>query len=73
MTCEQLDRRETLRSLLVEKPEDRALIMSLNEVEKMIGSNLGQLGFTPAERTRLNLAEVKTMSKIEQMRAAREF
>src|SRR6056297_3843947 len=41
MTCEQLDRRETLRSQLTEKPEDRALIMSLNETEKLIATNLG--------------------------------
>jgi len=72
MTCEQLDRRETLRSALVEKPEDRPLIMSLNETEKLIASNLGQLGFTPAERTRLGLAEVKRQSKLEELRAKRD-
>ena len=72
MTCEQLDRRETLRSALVEKPEDRALIMSLNETEKLIASNLGQLGFTPSERTRLGLAEVRKESKLEQLRKMRE-
>ena len=72
MTCEQLDRRETLRSQLTEKPEDRALIMSLNETEKLIATNLGQLGFTPAERTRLGLAEVRRESKLEQLRKQRE-
>lgn len=72
ITCEQLDRRETLRSALVEKPEDRALIMSLNETEKLIAGNLGQLGFTPAERTRLGLAEVRKESKLEQLRKMRE-
>jgi hypothetical protein len=72
MTCEQLDRRETLRSALTEKPEDRQLIMSLNETEKLIASNLGQLGFTPAERTRLGLAEVRKESKLEQLRKMRE-
>jgi len=72
MTCEQLDRRETLRSEIVEKGLDRALIMSLNETEKLIAGNLGQLGFTPSERTRLGLAEVKRESKLEQLRAQRE-
>jgi hypothetical protein len=33
---------------------------------------LGQLGFDPASRTRVGLAEVKTMSKLEQMQAARD-
>ena len=72
MTCEQLDRREQLRSEIVEKGLDRTLIMSLNETEKLISSNLGQLGFTPSERTRLGLAEVKRESKLEQLRAQRE-
>jgi len=72
MTCEQLDRRETLRSALTEKPEDRQLIMSINETEKLIASNLGQLGFTPSERTRLGLAEVRKESKLEQLRKQRE-
>jgi len=72
MTCEQLDRRETLRSALTEKPEDRALIMSLNETEKLIAGNLGQLGFTPADRTRLGLAEVRRQSKLEELRSKRD-
>ena len=69
MTCEQLDRREQLRSELVEKGLDRALIMSLNETEKLISSNLGLLGFSPADRTRLGLAEVKTQSKLQELMA----
>jgi len=72
MTCEQLDRREQLRSEVAEKGLDRQLIMSINETEKLIATNLGQLGFTPAERTRLGLAEVRTESKLEQLRKMRE-
>ena len=72
MTCEQLDRREQLRSELAEKGLDRALIMSINETEKLISGNLGQLGFTPSDRTRLGLAEVKRESKLEQLRAQRD-
>jgi hypothetical protein len=35
------------------------------ELEKSIASNLGLLGFTPSDRTRLGLAEVKARSKLE--------
>lgn len=72
ITCEQLDRRESIRSLLAETPEDRTLNMTLNEIEKLIQGNLGQLGFSPAERTRLGLAEVKRQSKLEQLMAKRD-
>jgi hypothetical protein len=65
MTCEQLDRREDLRSLLVEDPSDKNLLMRTMELEKSIASNLGLLGFTPSDRTRLGLAEVKARSKLE--------
>lgn len=70
MVCEQLDRREWLRSKLVED-DDWHLIKQLNDLERLIASNLGQLGFTPADRTRLGLAEVKRMSKLEEMMARR--
>jgi len=69
MTCEQLDRREELRSAIAEKGLDRQLIMSINETEKLISSNLGLLGFSPADRTRLGLAEVKTQSKLQELMA----
>jgi hypothetical protein len=34
----------------------------------MIAVNLGVLGFTPTDRTRLGLAEVKTASKLQELR-----
>ena len=37
----------------------------LRELEKQIVNNLGQLGFNPAERSRLGLATVKTETKLE--------
>lgn len=69
MTCEQLDRREQIRNEIAEKGLDRQLIMSVNETEKLISSNLGLLGFSPADRTRLGLAEVKTHSKLQELMA----
>jgi hypothetical protein len=51
--------------LLVEEPADKNLLMRTMELEKSISSNLGLLGFTPSDRTRLGLAEVKARSKLE--------
>lgn len=67
ITCEQLDRREELRSLLSEDPADKNLLMRTMELERSIASNLGLLGFTPSDRTRLGLAEVKARSKLEEL------
>jgi hypothetical protein len=70
LTCEQLDRREELKSEIAET-KDWHLYKQLNDLERMIASNLGLLGFTPADRTRLGLAEVKRQSKLEEMMARR--
>jgi hypothetical protein len=68
MTCEQLDRRDSLMALVPDMPNDRALNMNLNELEKAITANLGRLGFTPADRSRLGFTIAKTESKLEQLR-----
>jgi hypothetical protein len=46
--------------------------MSLNDVEKLISGNLSLLGFTPSDRSRLGVAEVKAYSKIDDLRAKRD-
>ena len=71
MTCEQLDRREEIRSLILET-KDWHLYKQLNDLERLITSNLGLLGFTPSDRTRLGLAEVKAQSKLEELMARKE-
>ena len=71
MTCEQLDRREEIRSLILET-RDWHLYKQLNDLERLITSNLGLLGFTPSDRTRLGLAEVKAKSKLEELMARKE-
>lgn len=68
MVCEQMDRRTNLISKIEETQEWR-LYRALHDLEKMISSNLSMLGFTPADRTRLGLAEVKTASKLEELMA----
>jgi len=42
--------------------------MNLNELEKSIASNLGRLGFTPSDRSRLGFTLAKTESKLESLR-----
>ena len=71
MTCEQLDRREQIRLLILET-NDWHLFKQLNDLERLITSNLGLLGFTPSDRTRLGLAEVKAKSKLEELMARKE-
>jgi hypothetical protein len=38
----------------------------------MISANLSMLGFTPSDRTRLGIAEVKAASKLEELLARKE-
>jgi hypothetical protein len=72
LVCEQLDRREALRELFAADPADRKVNMSLLETEKAIASGLASLGFTPADRARLGLAEVRAKSKLEELMERRD-
>ena len=72
MVCEQIDRRSSLLVQLESHPDERSIHMSINDIEKLISSNLGLLGFTPTDRSRLGVAEVKATSKIEELMARRE-
>ena len=66
-----------LRSMLEERDELRATAIAgstearkhLRDLDKQIIGLLGNLGFDPASRSRLGLAEVKTQSKLEDLRA----
>ena len=75
LACELLDRREVLKQEWLADPTERKLNMSLLETEKMIQSCLSLLGFSPTDRSRLGVAEVKAKSKLEELmerRANRE-
>lgn len=67
LTCEQMDRRATLNQLWRGNPTDKNLLMRLAEIEKQIAANLSLLGFTPTDRSRLGLAEIKAKSKLQEM------
>jgi hypothetical protein len=67
MLCELFDRREILREEFLADPTERKVNMSLLETEKLIQSSLSLLGFTPSDRSRLGLAEVKAKTKLEEL------
>jgi hypothetical protein len=66
MTCEMIDERWNLRVRVMtdNNSKDRR---GLREIDRQIVSNLGLLGFTPSDRSRLGVAEVKKMSKLEEL------
>jgi hypothetical protein len=75
VVCELLDRRDVLKQEWIADPTNRQVNMSLLETERLIQSGLGLLGFTPTDRSRLGVAEVKAKSKLEELmerRANRE-
>lgn len=67
MTCENVDERWNLRVKVLKdnRPEERR---GLRDLERQIVTNLSLLGFTPTDRTRLGVAEVKRVSKLEELR-----
>jgi hypothetical protein len=68
ITCEQLDERDQLRAYVLQNIEAWHERSALRELEKSIRSNLSLLGFTPTDRMKLGVAEVKVESKMEQLR-----
>ena len=75
MVCEQIDRRTELLEQLDKAGFERPIHMTILDLEKQISSNLGLLGLTPTDRTRMGVAEVQKNNKLEEMlqrRAQRE-
>jgi hypothetical protein len=66
-----------LRSMMEEREPLREAAMAgntearkhLRDLDKQLLGLLGDLGFNPAARARLGLAEVKTQSKLEELRS----
>jgi hypothetical protein len=69
MTCEMLDERVRLRALVWNNPEAWRERKALRELDKSIVGNLSLLGFTPVDRTRMGVAEIKAMSKLEELKS----
>jgi hypothetical protein len=71
MLCEQMDERQALRSQVLKYGDwrDRA---GLRHLDRQVLHGLGAIGFTPTERTRMGVAEVRSVSRIEQLRLDRD-
>jgi len=71
MTCELVDERWNLRIQVMQSgdPKQRR---GLRELDRQIVSNLSLLGFTPSDRSRLGVAEVKARSKLEELMSRRD-
>lgn len=70
IVCEQLDERNALR-LAVLRLNDKDDRKALRELDRQIVGNLSLLGFTPTDRARIGVAEIKAQSTLEKLRAAR--
>ena len=70
--CRALDRQVELEQLFDADPSNRQTVMSINETDKLIFSGLGLLGFTPSDRAKLGLAEIKRQSKLDELMARAE-
>lgn len=67
MTCEMLDERDQLRAYVLIHMDAWHERSALRELEKNIMRNLGLLGFTPTDRMKLGVAEVKARSRLEEL------
>jgi hypothetical protein len=68
MTCELIDERVRLRTLVWNNPDAWRERKALRDLDSSIIRNLSLLGFTPVDRTRMGVAEVKARSKLEELR-----
>lgn len=67
MVCEQHDRRRFIMAAIEAEPTNWRLQKQLSDLEVIIATNMGKLGLTPSDRTRLGYAEVKRRSKLEEL------
>lgn len=66
-TAGLLDEEKQLRQLIDQAPDNMSLRAALRALDKQLVSNLGALGLTPSERSRLGLVQVKTQSKLQEL------
>lgn len=67
MTCELVDERFDLRVSVLANNDWRER-RALREIDDRIIRNLSLMGFTPADRSKLGVAEVKAISKMEALK-----
>jgi hypothetical protein len=66
--CEAMDEREHVREL-VRADADRMTRVQLRSLDEQILKGLSALGFTPVDRARMGVAEVRRVSKLEALQA----
>ncbi len=66
ITCELIDERWNLRAQTMQE-EDPRRRRALASVTAQLVTNLSLLGFSPSDRARLGVAEVKAQSKLEEL------
>ena len=66
-TAELRDERQELVALIGEQPENTRLRAALRQLDRQLVSNLSLLGFTPSDRSRLGLVQVKTRTKLQEL------
>lgn len=69
MICEMFDERDLLRDYVIQNIDAWHERSALRELDKAITRNLSLMGFTPTDRMKLGVAEVKTRSKLEELLA----
>ena len=67
LTADLMDERQELRALTDQQPDNTRLRAALRQLDKQLVSNLSLLGFTPSDRSRLGLVQVKTQSKLQEL------
>lgn len=71
MTCEMIDERWNLR-VKVMQYDDARLRRGLRELDRQIVSSLSLLGFSPSDRARLGVGEVRQVDALDELRYRRE-
>lgn len=71
MTCEMVDERWNLR-IKVMQSNNMQMARRLDNLSRLIASNLSLLGFSPSDRARLGLAEVARVSRLAELRQMKE-
>jgi hypothetical protein len=69
MLAETMEERSELRQLVMSGQGEWRDRVALRSVDDQIKSLLSALGFTPVDRTRMGVAEVRSMSKLEALQA----
>ena len=69
LLAETMDEREGLRAFVMSGQGEWRDRVALRSLDDQVKSMLSALGFTPVDRTRMGVAEVRAVSKLEQLQA----